>query len=143
MIDIFREEFEKLTPEEKTQKQRINSLDSPCQVLIISTPDKTSRQNAGFGRVRSLADGCRLVNHDAQFGVAFGSVTAVAVFWMCLFDVGAIEIDAVFVGAVDFVQAHGLITKWGSRIGPHQQSNRPAPDRGQPKHLSGALALGI
>jgi len=42
MIDIFREEFEKLTPEEKTQKQRIDSLDSPCQILIISTPDKTS-----------------------------------------------------------------------------------------------------
>jgi len=42
MIDIFREEFEKLTPEEKTQKQRINSLDSPCQIFIISAPTKTS-----------------------------------------------------------------------------------------------------
>lgn len=42
MIDIFREEFEKLTPEEKKQKQRINSLDSPCQIFIISAPTKTS-----------------------------------------------------------------------------------------------------
>jgi hypothetical protein len=42
MIDAFREEFEKLTPEEKKQKQRINSLDTPCQIFIISSPSKIS-----------------------------------------------------------------------------------------------------
>ena len=42
MMDAFREEFEKLTPEEKKQKQRINSLDAPCQIFIISSPSKTS-----------------------------------------------------------------------------------------------------
>lgn len=42
MIDAFREEFEKLTPEEKKQKQRINSLDAPCQIFIISSPSKVS-----------------------------------------------------------------------------------------------------
>ena len=71
------------------------------------------------------------------------SSDAVAIFRMGLFDVGAIKIDTVFVGAVDFVQAHGLITKWGSRIGPHQQRNRSAKCRGQSKHFSGALAIGV
>ena len=42
MIDAFREEFEKLTDEEKKRKQRINSLDNPCQIHIVSAPEKKS-----------------------------------------------------------------------------------------------------
>jgi len=38
MIDTFRNEFEKLSPEEKKKEQMINSLKSPCQIHLISSP---------------------------------------------------------------------------------------------------------
>lgn len=41
MIDSFRSEFQKLSPKEKEKEQVINSLKSPCQFQIISSPDKT------------------------------------------------------------------------------------------------------
>lgn len=40
MIEIFRSEFQKLSPKEKEKEQMINSLKSPCQFQIISSPDK-------------------------------------------------------------------------------------------------------
>ncbi len=42
MIDVFREEFSKLSDGEKNQKQRINSLDAPCQIYLVSSPSKKS-----------------------------------------------------------------------------------------------------
>lgn len=38
MIDTFRNEFEKLSPEEKKKEQMINSLKGPCQIHLISSP---------------------------------------------------------------------------------------------------------
>lgn len=40
MIDNFRDEFKKLSPEEQTQEQMISSLKAPCQIHILSSPSK-------------------------------------------------------------------------------------------------------
>ncbi len=39
MIDVFRNEFENLTPREKEKVQMINSLKEPCQIHIISSSE--------------------------------------------------------------------------------------------------------
>lgn len=42
MIDVFRKEFDRLSDGEKKHEQMINSLKRPCQILLLSTPDKKS-----------------------------------------------------------------------------------------------------
>ena len=44
MIDIFREEFQKLTSDEQKHEQMINSLRMPCQIHILSSPSKKFHQ---------------------------------------------------------------------------------------------------
>lgn len=39
MIEVFRSEFQNLSPKEKSSEQKINTLNSPCQFHVISSPD--------------------------------------------------------------------------------------------------------